>query len=88
MENDLSAAWIAVVASLGGVAVGGALNLIGEHVRAKRDERVRIEERSDATEERWRQSCVALASMAGEVWSRAWMMIVRNRLPADDLNPA
>jgi hypothetical protein len=74
-DCELSAAWIAVVASLGGVAVGGTLNLIGEQIRVRREERARAAIRSEAAEERWRQACVELASLASEVWSRAWTLV-------------
>jgi hypothetical protein len=70
----MSAAWIAVVASLGGVALGGAVNLIGEEIRARREARARHEDYLTQADEHRRSACVTFASAAREVWSRAWTL--------------
>jgi hypothetical protein len=68
----MEAAWIAVIASLGGVTVGGLLNVASDELRWRREQRHALAQIGAARAEQLRQSCIDLASVADEVRSRAW----------------
>jgi hypothetical protein len=71
----VGAAWIAVIGTLGGVLVAGALSVVGEQMRGRREERLRAQEHTLAVEQSWRQACVALGALTSEVWSRSWALV-------------
>jgi hypothetical protein len=64
-------AWIAVVGSLGGVAVGGGLNFVADELRVRRAAGEAGRERGREIENRRRNLCVDLATLADEISSRA-----------------
>jgi hypothetical protein len=71
----LSAAWIAVIASLGGVALGGLLNVLADTLRWRREDRQTAVARASDREERTQQLHVDLVTVGDELMSRLYNFV-------------
>jgi hypothetical protein len=71
----MSAAWIAVIGTLGGVVAGGATNIVLERMRWTRDDRTAERQRAEARVDRRRDRCIEFSALADEIRSRLWSFV-------------
>jgi hypothetical protein len=71
----VSAAWIGVVGVLGGIALGAAVNIVGDHLRWQREDARLASEHRRILDDRRRGLAVDFASTVDELTSRLWSFV-------------